>query len=1190
MTSRLRNSDPLAPPTGHEASDGTPAPPRSAAAAPAARGERYRAPARLIGGQFQIESVTPALLLTIASLLCLVLMFPPTGWWPLAYFCLTPWLVLVCTMERRRWVYLLSYALGLAFFLINVRWMAPVTFPGYLALAIFFGLSFPVCALPLRHMFRRHGASMALVLPITWTAVEYLRSITTVGFPWFLLAHSHYRVLPLIQISDLAGAYGVTFVLAMVNGWLADLLIQPILIWRREQPERTKRLPLGSFATLVVVAGTLLYGSMRQEGGPAPVTATPPQADGIESTAVKDDRPADTAERGPVVAIVQHDFPSFVDLERTRRSPAALIFSAYMELVRQAAADRPDLIVLPETPWPGYFNDEFLSADEADLEAIRTRGFSGWSPADLQYFQDWSRHTRDALHEVARRSGAAVVTGGSAIEWKPTEIPPRVERYNSAFLLPPAPDAPVQRYDKVHLVLFGEFVPFRYTRLHAVYKWLNARTPWGANGIEYSLSAGRFFMPFEFRSGPPAPPTEPAAPTAAPRVEATTTQPLRSDPSAEPSEAPLPESGPQPGSTTAPSSTEPDTRESAPAPPRRRYLAGTPICYEDTVPYVARAFVAAAGRAAARTGRKKIDLLLNISNDGWFNHSAQLEQHLAASVFRAVENRIAVARAVNTGGSAMIDPSGRIYERVVLAPQRRALLDDLEAALRRLRDAVYPAAPRSDPQAHPVDPTALAALRGALNRLGREFLYLSDRLNAFAAAVQPPTHSVAPPSDPTLAARRAALSELVSQIDDDLESVARWRRKPHTAPGFRIAAIRVDPAETLYTRWGDWFPTGCVLLAAAIFLDWLLYRLPRRWARGGPRPPPAPTGPKPPGALSALIWIAAACGSQVGCAQPLLVEPTLVETDRLERRAVHFLLGATSDEIGPWRAHAIEALQDAAPHEGRGRLRDALRDPSAGVRFATLMALGTLADRDSLDAIRSAAEDNDPNVRVAALFALHRLGEFSRTSELAELLLDHPNPPVRANAALAIGRLGEAKSVKLLHRALHDREELVRLNVLEALVLLGDPKATKDMLYYGHSGVGQKMVLALMALGRARVRMAVELFTYRLREGPYDEVRLAAAYGLGRLGRRDGLEPAMRLLDYRSPPGPGDLDPPEQQEARMRILACSALQAIGDRRALTALGRLMEHEAEDTAVRIAAARAILGIVRDTGLAATDAAP
>jgi apolipoprotein N-acyltransferase len=86
------------------------------------------------------------------------------------------------------------------------------------------------------------------------------------------------------------------------------------------------------------------------------------------------------------------------------------------------------------------------------------------------------------------------------------------------------------------------------------------------------------------------------------------------------------------------------------------------ICYEDAVPAIARRF------ARSRQGKKHLDWLVNISNDGWFVQqkngeiipSTELPQHAAICVFRAVENRLAVVRSVNTGISCLIDTVGRI--------------------------------------------------------------------------------------------------------------------------------------------------------------------------------------------------------------------------------------------------------------------------------------------------------------------------------------------------------------------------------------------------------------------------------------------------------------------------------------------------------------------------------------------------
>ena len=56
------------------------------------------------------------------------------------------------------------------------------------------------------------------------------------------------------------------------------------------------------------------------------------------------------------------------------------------------------------------------------------------------------------------------------------------------------------------------------------------------------------------------------------------------------------------------------------------------------------------------------NLLVNITNDGWFGESAASRQHLSMAVFRAVENQRSLARAANTGISCYIDPAGGIHQ------------------------------------------------------------------------------------------------------------------------------------------------------------------------------------------------------------------------------------------------------------------------------------------------------------------------------------------------------------------------------------------------------------------------------------------------------------------------------------------------------------------------------------------------
>jgi apolipoprotein N-acyltransferase len=58
--------------------------------------------------------------------------------------------------------------------------------------------------------------------------------------------------------------------------------------------------------------------------------------------------------------------------------------------------------------------------------------------------------------------------------------------------------------------------------------------------------------------------------------------------------------------------------------------------------------------------------MVNMTNDGWFGQTAGPLQHLAMYPFRAVEHRVAVVRAANTGVSAVIAPSGEIVRSLPL--------------------------------------------------------------------------------------------------------------------------------------------------------------------------------------------------------------------------------------------------------------------------------------------------------------------------------------------------------------------------------------------------------------------------------------------------------------------------------------------------------------------------------------------
>ncbi len=105
----------------------------------------------------------------------------------------------------------------------------------------------------------------------------------------------------------------------------------------------------------------------------------------------------------------------------------------------------------------------------------------------------------------------------------------------------------------------------------------------------------------------------------------------------------------------------------------RSYALGPLICYEDILPGFAR-----------RVAKLGPNAFVNITNDAWFGQTAEPYQHLALAVFRSVENRLEMVRAVNTGVSAHIDAGGRVLAQTasvdpdeVPTPSPKTLLVEL---------------------------------------------------------------------------------------------------------------------------------------------------------------------------------------------------------------------------------------------------------------------------------------------------------------------------------------------------------------------------------------------------------------------------------------------------------------------------------------------------------------------------------
>ncbi|MFC1737516.1 apolipoprotein N-acyltransferase [Planctomycetota bacterium] len=478
----------------------------------------------------------------IASAAMLTVIQPPISFFFLAWVAFVPF-ILACSPEvKRSHLLLITYIISLFYWLGNLYWIAPVTTAGWLAFCIYTALLWPMLALSLQFC-RIKNIPLFIAVPLLIVGAERLQGLFLGGFFWRHLSHSQYQHITLIQIADIFGAGGLSFLIAMVNGLAAELIIA-----LREKKIFKPNYLAKSALVIAALIATIFYGRWRIS------------------------QSEQFIEDGPLVASLQSNVPQSV---KQSAQNSEEIFNNLLQQSKQAAEASAQLIVWPETMVQAMLDEniwQYLKSPEQDKNLNETL----------------CQHAKNNAFVLVGAYGAGII--------QDTKYDLSLARYNSAFLYNPDGQKDNKRYNKIHLVPFGEVVPFKKS-FPRLYNLLMKFTPYD---YDYSLNYGSEYTVFEM----------------------------------------------------------PAAKER----PQQRYRFGVMICYEDAVPYIARNF------AIDENGQKRLDWLVNISNDGWFvrfdNQKAlpttELSQHAAVCVFRAVENRLAVLRSVNTGISCLIDTFGRI--------------------------------------------------------------------------------------------------------------------------------------------------------------------------------------------------------------------------------------------------------------------------------------------------------------------------------------------------------------------------------------------------------------------------------------------------------------------------------------------------------------------------------------------------
>lgn len=351
------------------------------------------------------------MLLAASSGVLLTASFPRIGLDWIAWFALVPLLISIRTLSAKKSLWL-GFATGFVHYLTLVYWLVytmksygnlpiPVAISILMLMAAYLALYIAVFAAAVSAWgFGSIGSLLSV--PLAWVSIEYLRYFLLSGFPWEFIGHSQFNRLHIIQISDILGVYGVSFLIALSN--VAIFLCFIFFTDKRRHGFPVTRRP-AVLSALIFIAVFLVfwsYGSWRIRNVDGTISASPSVRIGIVQANI------DQAQKWD---------PAFQDSTTEK----------YIKLSLSAMKDRPELLVWPETATPFYY-----------LSDTRLSGL---------------------VQQGIQSAGTDFLIGSPSYVRRTDKI----DYYNSAYII--LSDGIVSaKYDKAHLVPFGEYVPLK--------KWL----------------------------------------------------------------------------------------------------------------------------------------------------------------------------------------------------------------------------------------------------------------------------------------------------------------------------------------------------------------------------------------------------------------------------------------------------------------------------------------------------------------------------------------------------------------------------------------------------------------------------------------------------------------------------------------------------------------------------------------------
>ncbi|MFH1540911.1 MAG: apolipoprotein N-acyltransferase [Elusimicrobiota bacterium] len=495
--------------------------------------------------------------LCISSAILIILSFPishSTGsFWFLAWIFLVP-LFLAVQNEKPLKSFLYGTLTGFIAYCGILYWLVP-TFstagePIIIGVIVLFLLSFYLAVYYgffcfLSSLF---PTSFPLFFASLWISLEFIRTYLFTGFPWALLGYTQWSNLPIIQISEFTGIYGVSFLIILVNLAIVSIITNnsKCCVERGEVSHKKNSSSLirnGNIKncgfTLLLVLICLIFGFSKLTTRCLPLTTC--RLSILQGNIDQhkkwnkqyEQEIMDTYNR--LALLTTLNFPL-----RTPRSPLRTLNSKLQTTNSIPSA----LVIWPESSLPGYLKSE-------------------------QEVYDWTVN-------IAKKTKVQHLV--SSNDYRNDKL------YISAFLIS-SDGKIIGEYSKNHLVPFGEYVPLR----NFLCKFIKVINEIGefSSDKEHNVinsSIGKL---------------------------------------------------------------------------------GVNICFEAIFPNEIRKSV-----------KNGAQIIVNLTNDGWYLKTSAPYQHFTMNIFRAVENRRFIVRAANTGISGFIDPFGRIRKKTEIFTTT-VLIDDI---------------------------------------------------------------------------------------------------------------------------------------------------------------------------------------------------------------------------------------------------------------------------------------------------------------------------------------------------------------------------------------------------------------------------------------------------------------------------------------------------------------------------------